>query len=424
MTDRASSSAAAAVACVRSGDTVVAPLMPGGPQQLLAALCARLGELKNITLVCGDLSGRHVYLDSIPEGQAGELKMILLAGLVPKRSDIAIDWAPLPLCDVAYAWSSGAWRADVCLVAVTPVDDEGQHRIAPTLAWLAEPVRQCRDVIAEVSERLPRMKGDNGITPARLAAFIHTEAAPVEQPLRPIDDLSMAVGRKVATLIHDGDCLQLGIGGMVEALLLELHHHRDLGLHTGTMADGTMRLVESGVMTNRYNPHAHGRFHTMSARGSAALYQYVDGNDRFRLRSPGFIGDPKIIAALPGFIAINSALAVDLTGQVNAESILGKLRTSGGGQMDYARAARLTPRGRCVIMLASTGGRDAGTRIVPRHAAGDLITTHRADVDYVVTEHGIADLRLTTLTQRASRLIAIAHPAHRDMLAEAAWKLR
>lgn len=419
MTVSESPSAAAAIACVRSGDVVVAPLMPGGPQQLLAALCARLGELKNITLMCGDLEGRHAYLDAIPEGAAGELKLLLLAGRAPRRTDISVDWAPLPMLDIARTFDAGIWRADVCLLALTPSDDEGLHRITPTLAWLAEAAKGSRSVIAEISDRLPVIKGDNGIAPEALRAFVRTDTDPVASKLRPLDDTSKAIARHVASLIPDGACLQLGIGGIVEALLIELRGHRDLGLHTGALPDGVIQLVESGVMTNSNNPHAAGNFYTMSARGSSELYDYLNGNARFLLKSPAFIGSPQVIAAIADFTAINSAFAVDLYGQATAESVDGDFRTSGGGQMDYMRAARLAPRGRSIIMLASTGGRDHGSRILPRFAAGELITTHRADVDWVVTEYGVADLRNTTLKQRAQRLIAVAHPDHRDMLEQA-----
>jgi len=424
MSRQPSAAALAAMQCVRSGDVVVGPLLPGGADHLLTALCARLGSLRDITLVITDLEGRHAYLDAIPPGAAGELKLVLIAGRAPQRSDIAIDWAPLPLGDLAEAFASGAWRADVTLLHLTPPDDEGLHRIAPTLGWLADAARHSRDIVAEISPHLPRLKGDNGIAPARLTACIESDIAPVVAQRRPMDDLSQRIGRHVAALVPDGACLQLGLGSMVEALLAELGGHRDLGMHTGTLPEGFLPLLAAGVMTNRHNPHVQGAFHTLSVRGSAELYAAVDGDARFLLKSPRFLGDPRVIAAIPDFIAVNSALAVDLYGQVNAESIGGRFFTNGGGQMDYARAARLSRGGRCIIMLASRGGRDQASRILPGMAAGDLVTTHRADVDFIVTEHGVADLRHATLAERAERMIAIAHPEHREALARAAWRVR
>ena len=412
----ASPSLEAALDCVRSGDTVVAPLMPGGPTRLLTALCARLGTLRDITLICGDLEGRHTWLDAIPPGAAGELKLLLLAGKAPRRTDIAVNWAPLPLYDVTRAFSSGAWHADVAMVAVTPPDDEGLHRIAPTLAWMREAVLAARSVVAEVSPHLPLLKGGNGVAPARLTAWVETEARPVVQARGVVDDLSRVVARHVATLVPEHACLQIGIGSLVEALLLELRGHRDLGLHTGAMSEGVLDLIDAGVITNARNPHRPKRLYTMSVRGSEAMYARLNGDARVLLESPSFIGDPHAIAALDHFTAINSAMVVDLYGQVNAESVGGRLRTSGGGQMDYARAAHLAPNGRSIIMLPSTGGRDGASRIVPRLAAGDLVTSHRADVDYVVTEWGVADLRLTDLATRRARLIAIAHPDARAAL--------
>jgi len=412
-------SAAAAVAAIRSGDVVVGPLLPGGATQLLTALCARLGELENITLIIGDLEGHHTYLDAIPPGAARHLKLLLIAGRAPRRRDIRVDWAPLPLYEVAQAFRQGTWRADVVLLHLTPPDASGLHRITPTLAWLADAARVARVRLAEVSPRLPHLGGDNGITPADLTAWIESDTAPEVAQRRPVDDLARAIGRHVATLVDNGAILQLGLGSMVEALLAELIHHRDLGLHTGSLPEGVLPLLTSGVLTNRHNPHAQGVFHTMSVRGSADLYRAVDGDPRVVLKSAAFLGDPHVIAALPCFTAINGALAVDLYGQVDAETLAGRFLTNGGGQMDYARAARLSPGGRSIIMLASTGGRDQGTRIVPRLAAGDLVTTHRADVDFVVTEYGVADLRRATLAERAARLIAIAHPDHRDALHQA-----
>lgn len=411
-----------ALACVRSGDTVVAPLMPGGPLRLLEALCARLGELKNITLICGDLEGRHAWLDAIPEGCANELKLLLLSGKAPRRADLAIDWAPLPLYDVTRAFATGAWRVDVALVAVTPPDDEGLHRVTPTLAWMREAMMVARDVVAEVSPHLPSLKGGNGIAPHRLTAWVESPAQPVTQARGVVDATSQAVARHVARLVGPQACLQIGIGSLVEALLVELRDGgaRDLGLHTGALPEGVLDLIDAGVFTNARNPHRPGKLYTMSARGSEAMYARLHQDPRVLLESPSFIGDPHVIAALDHFTAINSAMVVDLYGQVNAETVNGRLRTSGGGQMDYARAARLAKGGRGIIMLPSTGGKDAATRIVPRLAAGDLVTTHRCDVDFIVTEHGVADLRNTALKERARRLIAIAHPAHREMLAKAA----
>jgi len=409
-----------ALDCVRSGDTVVAPLMPGGPLRLLEALCARLGELKNITLICGDLEGRHAWLDAIPEGCAGELKLLLLAGKAPRRTDIAVDWAPLPLYDVTQAFATGAWRVDVALAAVTPPDDEGLHRVTPTLAWMREAVQTARDVVVEVSPHLPLLKGGNGIAPQRLTTWVNSPARPVVQARGVVDDTSKGVARHVATLVAEHACLQIGIGSLVEALLLELRDHRDLGLHTGALPEGILDLIDVGVFTNARNPHRPGRLYTMSARGSEEMYARLNGDARVLLESPSFIGDPHVIAQLDDFTAINSAMAVDFYGQVNAETVAGRLRTSGGGQMDYARAARLAKGGRSIIMLAATGGKDQASRIVPRFAAGDLVTTHRCDVDFIVTEYGVADLRNTALKERARRLIAIAHPMHREMLEKAA----
>ncbi len=393
-------SAEAAVEHIRSGDVIVAPILPGGPESLLRAMCARLGELKNITLMCADLSGGHSYLDAIPAGAAGELKLVLLAGQAPKRKDISVDWAPLSLYEIAMAFESGRWRVDVCLAAVTPPDDEGLYRMGPSLSWMVEPARHARAILVEVSERLPFIKGDNGLAPEAIAAWVQSDvAAPISES-RVLNDHDAAIGRHVAHLIPNGACMQIGIGSLVESVFKGLREHSRLGLHTGAIGDGAMPLIESGVITPEVNPVMPGRFATLSVRGSQRLYDYVDGDARFALVSTGFFAAPATLMKIPQFVAINSAYAVDLYGQATAESASGVFRTCGGGQLDYMRAARMTPNGLTIIMLPSTGGRDQRSRIVTQLAAGELVTTHRDDVDFVVTEHGVAALRGTTLRER------------------------
>ena len=415
MTKTGRMSADAAIGAVKSGDVVVAPLSPGGTDQLLQALCARMDELADITLVGGDLEGAYSCLGSIPEKARGRLKLRILAGSRPRSVIPSLEWAPLPFFEITRLFIERVWKVDVCLLPLTPPDDEGQHRISPTLAWLADAAGVARTVIAEVNPGLPVMKGDNGVQPSRLDAWVESGAPAPSWQYPPIQGVHRAIARNVAELIPDGACLQLGIGTMIEAVLAELAAHKNLGLHTGTVPDGIIPLVKSGVLNNARNPSSKGVIATTSVRGSQYLYDFVNRNPDVQLRGPNYVHNAQVISQIPDFVAINSALSVDLYGQVTAETIDGKMRSSGAGQMDFMRAARLAPGGRTIIMLPATG-REGESRIVARLAAGDLVTTHRADVDYVVTEYGVAKLRGATLENRALRLASIAHPTHRDRL--------
>lgn len=407
-----------AVAHVRSGDTIVAPLFPGLGKRLLRAVCARLHELRDITLLCGDLEGRHDYLDAIPEGAAADrLRMVVLAGASPRRRDIPVEWAAMPLFQIARCFTTRRWPVDVCILPLTPPGPDGLCRISPTLAWLADAAAAARTLIAEVSDSLPHVEGDNAIDPKRVASWIASSEAPVPYVERnPPNEAQRAIARHTAACVPDGACLQIGIGSIVEALLAELRGHRDLGLHSGSLPDGAMALIEAGVMTNGRNPAAPGLATTTSIRGSARLYAFANRNAGIRLRAFSYVHDPRTIARIPDFTTINSALAVDVYGQVTAESVHGRFRQSGGGQMDFTHAAQLSPGGRTIVTLPAVDAKTGQSRLVKRLAAGELVTGHRAYVDFVVTEFGAADLRGATLQERRRRIAAVAHPEHRESL--------
>lgn len=406
-----------AVSLVRSGDVVVAPLFPGLGKSLLRALCARIAELNDITLLCGDLRSAHDYLDVIPEGAArGRLKLITLAGGFPRRTDMATDWAAMPLWQLAQMLRTGVWRADVCLLPLTPPGADGMHRISPTLAWLADAAAGARTLLAEVSPNLPHMTGDNAIDPARVGAWIESTGPADAMDPGAVSEVQKAIAQNVAGLIPDGACLQVGIGSVVEALLQELRGHKDLGFHSGSLPDGAAALIKAGVITNRHNPLSRGESTTNSVRGSLSLYEFAHRNESLRLRAFSYVHDPKVIAAIPNFTAVNSALMADINGQVSAEISEGRMRSPGGGQLDFMRAAFGSEGGRRIIALPSTDARTGKSKLVAAIPAGYLVTTHRMDVDFIVTEFGVAALQGATMQERQRRIAAIAHPQYRDEL--------
>ena len=309
---------------------------------------------------------------------------------------------------------------DVALVQVSPPDARGLVTLGVSVDIVRAAVDGARAVIAQVNPRMPRTFGA-GILPFSLFTDHIDADEALEEWCPPIlTPVDMAIGRNVASLVRDGDTLQLGIGTVPNAVLAELGNHRDLGVHTEMFSDGVVELVERGVITGARKSYHRGRIVTSFVIGTKRVYDFVDNNPLVEFHESDWTNSPSVIARHDAMVSINSAISVDLTGQVCADSIGGRIYSGVGGQVDFVRGARASRGGRSILALPSTAKGGSCSRIVAELAPGSSVTTSRNDVHFIATEHGIVNLHGLSLRERAARLIGLAAPAFRDDLAREA----
>lgn len=330
------------------------------------------------------------------------------------------DFMPVFLSDIPRLITSRRVRIDVALIQVSPPDERGYCSLGVSVDIVRAAVDSADLVIAEVNPRMPRTFGDSLIHVDRIAHLVPVDYELPEHLPDPLDEVDRAIGEQVATLIPDGATLQVGIGRIPDAVLAALGNHKDLGVHTEMFSDRVMHLAEAGVINGRKKTLLPGKIVTSFVMGSRALYEWVRDNPAVEMRPSSYTNDPAIIAQNDRMIAINSALSVDLTGQVSADTLMGRFFSGIGGQVDFIRGAAKSRGGKPIIALRSTAKDGTVSRIRPAVEEGAGIVTSRGDVHYVVTEHGVADLWGKNIRERAMALIEIAHPDHRaDLLAAA-----
>jgi acetyl-CoA hydrolase len=323
------------------------------------------------------------------------------------------------MCDLIAA---GRPRVDIALLQVTGPDAAGRYNAGVGIECLREMIAGARLVVAQVNPALPWTHGDTLIEPGMIDILVPAEHPILELPARAIGPVERAIAANVARLVPDGATIELGIGLIPEAVTAALGEKRGLGIHSGAIGDGVADLMRAGVVDNRQKEIDPGVTVTLMLMGTRRLYRFADRNPLIRIRSPRHTHDALVLGNFRRFVAINSALEVDLTGQVNAETAQGRHIGVVGGQVDFVRAANRAPEGRSIIALQARSRDRRHSRIVARLADG-VVTTPRADADCVVTEHGIAELKGRTLAERARAMIAIADPAFRGELARAAERL-
>lgn len=330
------------------------------------------------------------------------------------------DFMPVFLSEIPRLIESRRVRIDVALIQVSPPDAHGYVSLGVSVDIVRAAVDSADLVIAEVNPRMPRTLGDSFVHVDRIAHLVPVDYELPERLPEPLGDVDRAIGEHVATLVPDGATLQLGIGRIPDAVLAALQGHHDLGVHTEMFSDRVMHLADAGVINGRRKSVLPGKIVTSFVMGSRALYEWVRDNPAVEMRPSSYTNDPAIIARNDRMIAINSALAVDLTGQVSADTIMGRFFSGIGGQVDFIRGAAKSRGGKPIIALPSTAKDGTVSRIRPAVEEGAGIVTSRGDVHYVVTEHGVADLWGKSIRERAMALIEIAHPDHRaDLLAAA-----
>lgn len=409
-----------AVRGISSGQRVFIHGGVATPLALVDALVAQHDRLTDVELIHLHTAGDAAY--ARPE-MAGHFRVanLFVGGNMRAHLDCdRVDYLPCFLSEIPQLFRSGKRPLDVALIQVSPPDRHGVCTLGTSVDVARAAVDTARTVIAQVNPRMPRVLGDGAVPMSRIDHWIELEAEIPEVPPPPLTDVERRIGHHAASLIEDGATLQMGIGAVPDAVLSALRHHRHLGIHTEMWSDGALSLIECGAVDNSRKAVHPGRTISGFLMGTRALYDFVDDNPTVLQLDIGYVNNVRVIARNPCVTAINSAVEVDLTGQVCADSIGHRIISGVGGQMDFIRGASLSPGGRPIIALPSRTKRGA-SRIVPTLQAGAGVVTTRAHVHYVITEHGIADLYGKTLAERAAALIDIAHPGDREDLARA-WR--
>lgn len=407
--------AAEAVMLVTSGARVTLSGNAGVPRVLLDALCARSGELRDVEVMTLLTLGEAPWARPEHRGAFRTTALFIGENLRGAVNEGNADYMPIFLSEIARLFRERA-PIDVALVQVSPPDEHGYSSLGVSVDVVKPAAHLARHVIAEVNPRCPRTHGDSFLHVSRFSAVVEVDHELPELAPHPIDEVSCQIGANVAGLVEDGDTLQLGIGAIPDAVLDALVDRRDLGIHTEMFSDGVMRLVEAGVITGDRKPIHRGKVVSSFLMGSRALYRWVHDNPVVEMHPSDYTNDPVVVAQHDHVVAVNSAIQVDLTGQVVSDSIGRRFYSGIGGQVDFIRGAARAAHGRPVIALPSTARCGTISRIACELDPGAGVVTSRGDVHFVATEFGVADLWGRSVRERARQLIAIAHPAHRDAL--------
>ena len=385
------------------------------PAPLLEALCART-DLENVKLYHLHTSGPAPFA---APGRENEFRSVSLFTGAPLRAAIAehrADFVPIFLSDIPGLFLSGSVKLDVAVLQVSPPDRHGLCSLGTSCDAAKAAAETARLVIAEINEQMPRTHGNNVLPIERIHAFVATDRPLFEHHLEPESAIEARIGEIIADLVEDGSTLQMGIGGIPDAVLSRLHHKRDLGIHTEMFSDRVVDLVESGSVTNRNKTVGMGRIVTSFINGTRRLFDFVHDNPLVSFYPCDWTNDTSVIRKNPKVVAINSALQIDLTGQVCADSIGHRIYSGIGGQMDFIRGAALSRGGKPIIALPSTAARGSLSRLVVALNPGAGVVTTRGHVHWVVTEYGAVNLHGKSLRERAEALISIAHPDFRAEL--------
>jgi 4-hydroxybutyrate CoA-transferase len=412
-------SAEMALKQVKNGDRVVVGHACGEPPTLVDALVARAPELKDVEIVHMVAMGPAKYAQPGMEGSFRHNSLFVGAATRKAVSEGRALHTPCFFSEIPRLFRERILPVDVTLMEVSPPDDEGFCSYGVSVDYMVASANSDRVTIAQLNRFMPWTVGEK-IHLDEIDCIVEKDEPIIELKPSVIGDTERAIGENVSKLIEDGSTLQLGIGGLSDALLLFLKNKKDLGIHTEMFSDGVVELAKAGVVTNRKKTIHTGKFVACFLMGTRKLYDFVDHNDDVLMRPVDYTNDPCIIGQHEKMVSINSALQVDMMGQVNAEMI-GRNQFSGiGGQVDFVRGCSRSKGGKSIIAIPSTAARGKVSRIVVRLDEGSAVTTSRNDVHLIVTEYGVADLRGKCIRDRARALIGIAHPEFRDSLAKQA----
>jgi acyl-CoA hydrolase len=411
-----------AAGLIHSGERVWVHAGCAEPQTLVQALIERAPELRDVELVHIMALGAPNYADPALQGHFRHNAMFIGDNSREAVAQGLADYTPVFLHEIEGLFLSGQMPLDAVFMQLSPPDEHGYMSLGVSVDCTLTAARCAPRVIAEVNQQMPRALGDAFIHVGKLSAIVETSRPLLELTPPPSTELQHRIAQHVASLIPDGATLQTGIGGIPDAVLSCLASRKDLGVHSEIIADGVIPLIESGVINGERKTLHPGKVVAGIVLGTGKLFRFLHDNPIFEFHPTMYVNDPFVIAKNDNMVSINSALQVDLTGQVCADSLGTKPYSGFGGQVDFVRGAARSRGGKPVIALPSTARDGTVSRIVPVLDPGAGVVTSRGDVHYVVTEHGIAYLHGKTLRQRAEALIAVADPKFRDTLGEFACR--
>ena len=402
---------------IRPGDTVVWGQACGEPQTLTELLVAQRAAIGHCRLFIGasfsaTFSAEHAdHFSFVSTGAIGKLRGLAAAGV--------LQTIPLHVSSCERAFRDGSLASDVVFVQVAPPDENGRYSLGLVGDWIRTAARRARLVIVEVNRQVPQVRSEEALGESDIQIRIDTDRPLLQLKSSPAGESEQAIARAILNYIPDRAVIQIGIGSVPDAFVPMLKHHKGLGVHSGLIGDGIADLMEAGAVTNEFKEIDRGETITGAPMGTDRLYRFCDRNPAVRLSPATHTHDISVISRLSRFVAVNSAIEVDLTGQVNAEAVGGAYLGAVGGQLDFGRGAAASPGGRSIIALPSIASK--GQSRIVANLSGP-VTTPRSDADVIVTEFGSAELRTKTLPERAQALIKIAHPSHREGLERSAFE--
>ena len=405
-----------AVRHVHNGDTIIVSTGVGEPPTLLTALSEQRHSFQDVKVAQILALRKYAYFD--PETVANVRHVALFYGPASRAGGQAgwVDFTPNYFSEIPAQIERGQIPAEVVFSMASPMDAHGYFSLSLGADYTMAALTQARAVVLEVNPNVPFAYGNCLVHVSQVTALVESSDPVLEVGLPTIGPVQAAIGKQVAELVEDGSTLQIGYGGIPDAVVMQLTDKHDLGIHTEMIGDGILTLVESGTVTNRRKNYLPGKMIATFALGSAKLYRFMDRNPMLEMHPVNFTNDPMLAGQNDKLVAINATLQIDLLGQCGSES-LGHSPFSGtGGQSDFVRAANRSRGGKAFIVLPSTAKDDTISRIAPVLSPGTHVSTSKNDINYVVTEYGVAQLRGKSAGQRARELIGIAHPNFRAEL--------
>lgn len=414
-------SAEEAVSVIKSNQRIFVHGAAMTPKLLIGALMKRASELRNVEIIHLHTEDKAPYGSDIYKNSFHVNSFFVANNLRKEVNEENADYVPVFLSEIHLLFNNGLLTPDVALLQISPPDRHGYCSLGASVDIALAAASCAKILIAEVNEQAPRTHGDGNIHIGKFNFIVKTDTNLCVHYPTSTTEKTKKIGKLISTLIDDGATLQLGIGAIPEAVLSELHSHKSLGLHTEMFSDGIIPLVEKGIITGEKKKIAVGKLVSSFVLGTPKVYEFIHDNPIVSMREASYTNDPGIIRMNPKVTAINSAIEIDLTGQVCADTIGGYQFSGVGGQLDFIRAAALSENGKPIIAMESTT-HNGESKIVPFLKQGAGVTTTRAHIHYVVTEYGIANLFGKNLRERANALIAIAHPSHQENLFQEAFK--
>jgi acyl-CoA hydrolase len=408
--------AAEAVAGISSGQQIYLHGGAATPSVLLDALVARASDLEDVRIVHLHAEGPGPHLAPDMAGHFRHRALFIGPNARAAVNEGRAEYIPAFLSDIPNLFRRGVIKLDAVVLNVSPPDEHGFCSLGTSVDAVPAAIAAAPLVIAQLNRQMPRTLGDSFVHVSRINLGVEVDVPPYEVHAPPVGDVERRIGDYIAELVPDGATIQMGIGGIPSAVALALKGKRDLGIHTELFTDVVLDLVEAGAVTGSQKEINTGKIVSAFTMGTQRLYRFLDDNPMIEMRPVDYTNDTAVIRRFKRMVAINSAIEVDLTGQVCADSIGSHMYSGVGGQMDFIRGAALAEQGRAIIAFSSTAAGRQVSRITPFLKAGAGVVTTRAHVETIVTEYGVAELHGRSITERARALIAIAHPDFRDQL--------